>query len=239
MTAVAMRVRATRRFGERAALSDAALEVAIGSVHALVGENGAGKSTLMRIVAGMTRADHGQLELGEEVALARHSVAQAQALGVGMVHQHGMLVPTLSLVDNAMLGREPTRGGLLDRTRAAGELVAAAAILGHTLDPFATAGQLSVGEQQRAELAMVAMRATRLLILDEPTALLAPAEVEALFVMVRSLATRGGAVVLVTHKLDEVARVADEVTVLRGGRTVASWSSTVASIEIARGHGGR
>ena len=110
MTAPALRVRASRRFGDCVALADAALEVAAGTVHALCGENGAGKSTLMRVVYGLERADAGVLELGERVDLARHDVAGAQARGVGMVHQHGMLVPTLTLADNAALGHEPVRG---------------------------------------------------------------------------------------------------------------------------------
>ncbi|MBK9037341.1 MAG: ATP-binding cassette domain-containing protein [Myxococcales bacterium] len=231
---IALRVRASRRFGACVALADGQLEVEAGTVHALVGENGAGKSTLMRIVYGLERADGGELELGERVELARHSVARAQALGVGMVHQHGMLVPTLTLAENAALGHEPMRGGLLDRAGAGRALVAAAAQLGQTLDPDALAGALTVGEQQRAELAMVSARASRLLILDEPTALLTPAEVDALLDMIRARADAGGAVVLVTHKLDEVVRVADEVTVLRGGRTVASWSADVTTAEIAR-----
>lgn len=235
MTAPAVRVRASRRFGAVAALTDAQLTVGAGTVHALVGENGAGKSTLMRVVYGLVRADAGELELGEPIDLARHGVAGAQRRGVGMVHQHGMLVPSLSLVDNAMLGREPTRGlGWLDRAAARRAVIAAGERLGQRLDPDAIAGALSVGEQQRAELALVAERAERLLILDEPTALLAPSEVEQLFAMVRALAAAGGAVVLVTHKLDEVARVADEVTVLRGGRTVATWSASVPIADIAR-----
>ena len=234
MTAPALRVRASRRFGDCVALADAALEVAAGTVHALCGENGAGKSTLMRVVYGLERADAGSLELGDRVELARHDVVGAQARGVGMVHQHGMLVPTLTLADNAALGHEPVRGGRYDRAAAARALVAAAAKLGQRLDPDALAGDLTVGEQQRAELAMVAARSPRLLILDEPTALLTPAEVDALFAMIRARADGGGAVVLVTHKLDEVIRVADEVTVLRGGRTVASWSAEVTAAEIAR-----
>ncbi len=234
MTTPALRVRASVRFGDCVALADGTLEVAAGSVHALVGENGAGKSTLMRIVYGLTRADGGSLELGEAIDLAHHSVAAAQARGVGMVHQHGMLVPTLTLAENAVLGREPLRHGLIDGERAARELIAAGARLGQTLVPTAIAGDLTVGERQRAEIAMVAGRASRLLILDEPTALLTPAEVDALFAMVRQLAATGGAVVLVTHKLDEVARVADEVTVLRAGRSVATWSASIGAHEIAR-----
>ncbi|MEZ4399837.1 MAG: ATP-binding cassette domain-containing protein [Kofleriaceae bacterium] len=235
MTAPILRVRASRRFGERVALADASLEVAAGSVHAVVGENGAGKSTLMKIVYGLVRADHGELEIGgQPLPLAHHSVAQAQALGVGMVHQHGMLVPTLTLAENAALGHEPGRAGWLDRRAAGRALVAAAARLGQTLDPDARAGDLTVGEQQRAELAMVAARASRLLILDEPTALLAPVEVDALLDMLTAIAAGGGAVVLVTHKLDEVVRVAGEITVLRGGRTVAGWSTSVTAAEIAR-----
>jgi ABC-type uncharacterized transport system ATPase subunit len=234
-TEAAVAIRASKRFGAVAALTDAQLTVARGTVHALVGENGAGKSTLARVIYGLVRADGGTLRLGEPIDLARHDVAGAQRRGVGMVHQHGMLVPTLSLVDNAMLGHEPTRwGGRLDRAAARRALVAAGERLGQRLEPDALAGELTIGEQQRAELAIVAERATRLLILDEPTALLAPAEIDALFAMVRALAAAGGAIVLVTHKLDEVARVADEVTVVRGGRTVATWSARVPIADIAR-----
>ncbi|MBE7448357.1 MAG: ATP-binding cassette domain-containing protein [Kofleriaceae bacterium] len=145
----ALVVRASKRFGERVALRDARLEVAPGTVHAVVGENGAGKSTLLRVVYGLCRADAGQLELGAPCDLARHDVARAQALGVGMVHQHGMLVPTLTLAENAALGHERRRRGLLDLDAARAELARSAARLGQTLAPDARAGALSHrGEQQ-------------------------------------------------------------------------------------------
>jgi len=232
--AIAVEVTARKRYGDCVSLDGAHLRVAAGTIHALCGENGAGKSTLVRVVYGLTRADGGTLDLGGPIDLAHHQVATARARGVGMVHQHGMLVPTLTLAENAVLGREPVRAGLLDLDAARRELAAAAARLGETLDPDARAGDLSVGEQQRAEIVMVVARAERLLVLDEPTALLTPGEVTRLFALLRRIAADGGAVVLVTHKLDEVTAIADAITVLRAGRTVAELPGTAAPAEIAR-----
>ena len=230
----ALRVRASKRYGDVAALTDATLEVAAGTVHAVVGENGAGKSTLLKVVYGLVRADAGELVIGERCDLARHDVAAAQARGVGMVHQHGMLVPTLTLAENAALGHERTRAGLVDLAAAGDELAQSARRLGQAIDPAARAGTLSVGEQQRAEVVMVVARARRVLILDEPTALLAPVEVDKLLALLRRVADDGGAVVLVTHKLDEVTAVADAITVLRAGRTVATLGRGAPSREIAK-----
>ncbi len=232
--APAVEVTARKRIGDCVALAGAHLRVEVGTIHALCGENGAGKSTLMRVVYGLTRADAGQLELGGPIDLAHHGVAAARARGVGMVHQHGMLVPTLTLAENAALGREPMRAGLLDLARARRELAEAAARLGEALDPDVRAGALTVGEQQRAEVVMVVARAERLLILDEPTALLTPGEVERLFALLRRVAAGGGAVVLVTHKLDEVTAIADAITVLRAGVTVAELPGSTEPRAIAR-----
>ena len=228
-------VRASKRYGDCVALRDARLEVKGGTVHAVVGENGAGKSTLLKVVYGLVRADAGELTLGgDRVDLARHGVVAAQAKGVGMVHQHGMLVPTLSLAENAALGHERLRHGLLDLAAAERELEAAASALEQPLDGGALAGALTVGEQQRAEIVMAVARARRVLILDEPTALLAPREVDRLLAMLRMIADAGCAVVLVTHKLDEVAAVADAVTVLRAGATVAELPRGTPTQDVAR-----
>lgn len=232
---VALSVRASKRYGEREALRDAHLVVRAGTVHAVVGENGAGKSTLLKIVYGMVRADGGELSLGgARIDLAKHGVVAAQAMGVGMVHQHGMLVPTLTLAENAALGHEPRKVGLLDLGAAERALEQAASKLEQPLDGGARAGALTVGEQQRAEIVMVVARAKKVLILDEPTALLAPREVARLLALLRTIADAGCAVVLVTHKLDEVAAVADAITVLRAGQTVAELPRGTSSSEIAR-----
>jgi simple sugar transport system ATP-binding protein len=250
---LALALTAYKRFGEAVALDGARVAVASGSVHALCGENGAGKSTLMRIAYGLLPADRGELTIGRTSAslrdaarsgeagpldgprpLARHDVAAAQAAGIGMVHQHGMLVPTLTLAENAALGHETARRGLLDLDRARAAVREAGARLGLELPVDAPAGDLTVGEQQRAEIALVAARSPRLLILDEPTALLAPVEVHRLLELLRAIARQGGAVVLVTHKLDEVVAVADAITVLRAGKTVAELPRGTSAEVIAR-----
>ncbi|HVV85209.1 MAG TPA: ATP-binding cassette domain-containing protein, partial [Kofleriaceae bacterium] len=229
---VALAVTAWKRFGDVVALDGAQVRIARGTVHALCGENGAGKSTLMRIAYGLLAADRGTLELDGARPLARHHVHAAQAAGVGMVHQHGMLVPTLTLAENAALGHEG--GPVLDLERARRVMRDAGARLELELPVDRLAGHLTVGEQQRAEIALVASRSPRLLILDEPTALLAPVEVGRLLELLRAIARRGGAVVLVTHKLDEVVAVADAITVLRAGRTVAELPRGTDADAIAR-----
>ncbi len=232
--ALALALTAHKRFGDAVALAGAHVAIARGTVHALCGENGAGKSTLMRIAYGLLAADRGELTIDRPIALARHDVAGAQAAGIGMVHQHGMLVPTLTLAENAALGHEVQRRGLLDLDAARATVRAAGARLELELPVDRLAGDLTVGEQQRAEIALVAARSPRLLILDEPTALLAPVEVGRLLELLRAIARGGGAVVLVTHKLDEVVAVADAITVLRAGRTVAELPRGTAADVIAR-----
>ncbi len=210
----------TRRFGPVVANDDVHLTVRPRSIHALVGENGAGKSTLMKILSGVLAADAGTIAIdGQRVA--RHDVATAQRLGLGMVHQHFMLVEPLTVAENVVLGREPTRRGLLDLRAAA----AAVRDLGRRhdlpIDPEAVVADLSVGERQRVEILKVLFRGARLLVLDEPTAVLTPREVDGLFAMLRRFVAGGATVVLITHKLDEVMAVSDHVTVMRRGRTVA------------------
>jgi simple sugar transport system ATP-binding protein len=221
-----------KRFGPVVAVAGADLRVQRGSVHAVVGENGAGKSTLMKIAFGMVRADAGTMKLaGESVDLKKHEPADAIAHRVGMVHQHFMLVPTLTVAENLVLGAEPVRGPLLDVAAAEARVIALAGRLGIDVDPRARVEDLSVGEQQRVEILRVLYRDAELLILDEPTAVLTPAEVRELFALIRSLVSSGATVVMVTHKLDEVMDIADRVTVMRAGTVVTTLEREQLSAE--------
>ena len=214
-----------KRFGATRALSSASLHVRAGTVHALLGENGAGKSTLMRIAYGMERPDAGTIKVrGATVHL--HSPASAIACGVGMVHQHFTLVPVMSVAENVALGGR----GMLDLRQTIAGLRELSERTGFALDPGARVEQLSVVQQQRVEIAKALMRHARLLVLDEPTAVLPPSESAALLLWLRSFADHGNAVVLITHKLGEALSVSDHVTVLRHGRTVltAPASNTTA-----------
>jgi general nucleoside transport system ATP-binding protein len=221
--APALELRGVRkRFGAVVAVDGVDFEVARGAVHGLVGENGAGKSTLMKIAYGHTRADAGEIRLGgEAIDRRRHSPRLALDRRVGMVHQHFMLVDRLTVIENVVLGREPRRRGLLDLRRAAAELRALGERYGLAVDPHAPVEDLSVGQQQRVEILKALWRGCDVLILDEPTAVLGPGEVEELFSVLRALVASGGAAVLVTHKLDEVLAVAERVSVMRRGSLVA------------------
>ncbi|MEJ7601659.1 MAG: ATP-binding cassette domain-containing protein [Kofleriaceae bacterium] len=214
----------TKRFGTREVLANAELRVVAGTVHALVGENGAGKSTLVKLVAGVLRADAGTLVVhGKPVELAGWDRIAARAAGIGIVQQHGASAGTLTVTENAVLGAEPTRGPWLELGPTAERLVALGRELGMTIDPHVPASQLSLGAAQRAEIVAAMHHGARLLILDEPTAVLAPVEVDGLLATLRTLAASGTTIVIVTHKLDEVRAVADDVTVLREGKTVATF----------------
>lgn len=211
-------------------LRGATITVRPGTVHALVGENGAGKSTLVKILAGILPADRGTLAIDAgSVPLPTWNRRLARAAGVGIVQQHGASAPTLSVVENAMLGLE---GGPLlaldapaDALRRMGEQV------GLPIDPRARAEDLSLGAAQRAEIVAALYHGAKVLILDEPTAVLTPVEVEGLLATLRELAKGGTTIIIVTHKLDEVRTVADDVTVLRGGGTVATFSTTEAPLD--------
>jgi simple sugar transport system ATP-binding protein len=228
-----------KRFGAVQANRGASLEVEQGEIHAIVGENGAGKSTLMRILAGLTPADAGTMEVnGRDVTGWRTS--DAIAAGVGMVHQHFMLVPTLTVAENVVLGREPTRGAAIDMARAVSEVNEVAAKYGLRVDATRTVGELSVGEAQRVEILKTLFRGAKLLILDEPTAVLSPPEVQDLWRVLRALKAGGGTIVLITHKLDEVIEVSDRITVMRRGETVERRvSSGTTTAEIAKAMVGR
>jgi len=228
-----------KRFGAVEAIRDATLEVAPGEIHALVGENGAGKSTLMRILAGLFPPDSGTVELtGRDVT--GWSAAQAIRASVGMVHQHFMLVPLLTITENVILGREPRRGLAIDMARAQREVAEAAERNGFQMNVRACVRDLSVGEQQRVEILKTLVRGARILILDEPTAVLSPPEVQELWRVLRALKATGGTIILITHKLDEVTEISDTITVMRAGRTVARFPTAGASAQsIARAMVGR
>jgi ABC-type uncharacterized transport system ATPase subunit len=208
-----------KTFGPVVANRGASLRVAPGEIHALVGENGAGKSTLMRVLAGMYAPDAGTVAVGGRTVTG-WSTADAIAAGVGMVHQHFMLVPTLSVAENLVLGMEPTRGGQLDLRRAVEEVRALVERTGLRIDPERQVADLSVGEAQRVEILKTLFRGARVLVLDEPTAVLSPPEVDELWGVLRTLRAGGGTVVIITHKLDEVMEISDAITVMRHGKTV-------------------
>jgi len=213
-----------KSFGPVHANRGAQLEVAGGEIHALVGENGAGKSTLMRVLAGMYAPNAGRMFVdGRDVT--GWSTSDAIAAGVGMVHQHFMLVPTLTVAENVMLGSELTRGPSLDRSAAIAAVKELSERTGLAVPPDALVSDLSVGQAQRVEILKTLYRGAKILILDEPTAVLSPPEVRELWDVLRSLRKAGGTIVLITHKLDEVIDVSDAITVMRRGATVARMAT--------------
>lgn len=210
----------SKAFGPVRANQNVSLTVAAGSIHGIVGENGAGKSTLMSILYGFYEADSGEIRVrGERRAI--RSPGDAIAAGIGMVHQHFMLVETLSVVENVVLGAEG--GALLGRglARARAELARLSQEYGLAIDPEAIVGELSVGLQQRVEILKALYRGAEILILDEPTAVLTPAEADQLFELLRALKAQGKTVILITHKLREIMAVTDRVSVMRRGEMVA------------------
>jgi len=209
----------SKRFGATQALRGASLELEPGSIHALLGENGAGKTTLVRALYGQVAPDAGEIAVdGRPVTIA--SPRQALALGIALVHQHSMLVPALSVAENVVLGERGS--ALLPRARLHAEAAAVLARHGVEVEPGALAESLAVGEMQRVEIARALARGARVLVLDEPTAVLAPSEVSALLRLLVELRERGMSIVLISHKLEEITAVCDRVTVLRAGETVAS-----------------
>jgi general nucleoside transport system ATP-binding protein len=226
--AVAMRG-ITKRFPGVLANDAVDFEAAPGEVHALLGENGAGKSTLSNILTGLYRPDEGDVFLyGEPVHF--HSPRDALDAGIGMVHQHFRLVPTFTVAENIVLGEHGDDAGVIVNPRSIERRVVE---LGKrysvAVDPRARIWQLSVGEQQRVEILKALYREARILILDEPTAVLTPQESESLFVTLRAMAAEGRTVIFISHKLNEVKAVSDRVTVLRGGRNVATLPTAQAS----------
>jgi simple sugar transport system ATP-binding protein len=220
----------SKRYGTCVANNDVNLLFPAGTIHGLVGENGAGKSTLCKTLFGLVRPDAGQVLVDGQPVLLR-GPRDAMARGVGMVHQHFMLVPTLTVAENTVLGAEPTRRGLLDLTRAEQDVQDISQRFGLAVDPRARVQDLPVGVQQRVEILKVLHRGARTLILDEPTAVLTPAEVDRLFDVLKSLRSQGWSVLLVTHKLPEVLALCDAVTVMRAGRTVAQEPLAGATVD--------
>jgi general nucleoside transport system ATP-binding protein len=190
-----------------------------GEIVALLGENGAGKSTLMNVAYGLLAADSGEILVDGKPVRIR-TPRDAIELGIGMVHQHFMLVEPLSVTENIILGHEPAHLGILDRAKARARVTELSAQYGLKVEPDAVVGQLSVGMQQRVEILKALFQGARILILDEPTAVLTPQEVRELFGVIRSLVGSGLSVLLITHKLDEVMGSADRVVVMRDGRVV-------------------
>ncbi|MDQ1245923.1 MAG: ral nucleoside transport system ATP-binding protein [Actinomycetota bacterium] len=223
----------TKKFPGVVANSDVNLIVRRGTVHAIVGENGAGKSTLMKTLYGMHKPEEGTIGIdGEIVTLA--SPADAISLGIGMVHQHFQLADNLTVLENVVLGDEPTRAGWLDFKAARTRINEIAEQYGLEVDPDVLVEELGVGDRQRVEILKVLYRGARTLILDEPTAVLVPQEVDELFDALRELKDEGLAIIFISHKLDEVLKVADEITVIRRGTTVASvLPSQVTSKQLA------
>ena len=213
-----------KRFPGVIANKDVSMKVAAGTVHALVGENGAGKSTVMKILYGMQHPDSGEILVnGKSVNLKNPN--DAIELGIGMVHQHFMLADNFTVLENIILGAEPKHRASIDFKAAREKIVEMSQAYGLDVDPDILVEELGVGQRQRVEILKVLFRGANILIFDEPTAVLVPQEVDDLFEALKGLRAKGMAVIFISHKLDEVLRVADDVTVVRQGSTVAEVKS--------------
>src|SRR5437763_8874188 len=223
----------TKRFGSLVANDGISLSVSPGQVHALLGENGAGKSTLMNVLYGLLQPAEGEILLeGKKVQFT--SPKDAIAAGIGMVHQHFMLVPVFTVAENVTLGMEETRpSGLLDRRRTRRDVHELSRRYGLDIDPDALVENLPVGIQQRVEIVKALVRNAKVLILDEPTAVLTPAETEDLFRIIRQLKDGGTSIVFISHKLREVQAIADTITVLRRGAVAGDKPPTATEDELA------
>jgi ABC-type uncharacterized transport system ATPase subunit len=226
----------TKRFPGVLANDGIDLSVAPGEIHALLGENGAGKSTLMNVLYGLYRPDEGEV-LVDGKAVQFSGPGDAIAAGIGMVHQHFMLIPVFSVTDNIMLGVESTTGPLLalDRGKARRRIVELSEEHGLRVDPDAVIEDLPVGVRQRVEILKTLYRHSSLLVLDEPSAVLTPQEIDDLFEVMRSLARAGTSIIFITHKLNEVLVIADRITVLRRGKVVGTTTpAATGEAELAR-----
>jgi ABC-type uncharacterized transport system ATPase subunit len=213
----------TVRFGRVVANDRVSFGLEQGEIHALLGENGAGKTTLMRVLAGLIQPDDGQLFVhGEPTRFS--SVADSAAAGIGMVHQHFMLVSTMTVAENVALGLRSAGRVFPNIARVGRELRALSELHGLALDPDARVSDLSIGQQQRVEILKTLYRGARILILDEPTAVLTPGETDSLLALLRSLTEQGTSIVFISHKLREIRAIADRVTVLRQGRSIGTYS---------------
>ncbi len=224
----------TKRFGAVLANDRVSVKVAPGTIHSIVGENGAGKSTAMRIAYGFYTADSGEILINGQVQEIR-TPHDAIANGIGMVHQHFMLVETMTVAENIVLGSEPGNAASLDLKKAADEIRKISGEFKLTVDPNATVENLSVGQQQRVELLKALYRHAEILILDEPTAVLTPQEVEEFFAILRGMREQGKTIIIITHKLSEVLAISDNVTVMRDGKVVGDVkTSETNAAELAR-----
>src|SRR6266542_6321363 len=218
----------TKRFPGVVAGDRIDFDVRVGEVHTLFGENGAGKSTLMRVLYGLYKPDEGEIRMnGEPVTIT--SPADAIKHGIGMIHQHFLLVNTLTVAENVALGLRASRGPLTRLRAVTGRIRELSERYGLEVDPQAVIWQLSVGERQRVEIIKALYRNASLLILDEPTAVLTPQEVDDLFLVLRQMVADGRGLVFISHKIREVMALSDRVTVLRNGRlvgTVMAWDVT-------------
>ncbi|MER9934150.1 ABC transporter ATP-binding protein [Mesorhizobium sp. M0088] len=229
-----------RSFGDKIALAHVDLAVEAGEVHVICGENGAGKSTLMNILAGILRPDAGEMRLNGTL-IGFQDPRDADRAGIGMVHQHFKLVPSMSVAENLFLNRQPRHLGLVTNRRAMRER-AQGLITRYRfdLDPDAQVARLSVGQRQRVEILKALVFDARILILDEPTAVLTPREVEELLAIIKGLRARGRTILFITHKLNEVKAVSDRVTVLRHGRSISTRPTAgLSEADIARDMVGR
>ncbi|HET8716757.1 MAG TPA: ABC transporter ATP-binding protein [Nocardioidaceae bacterium] len=223
----------TKRFGSFVANDDISLTIEPGQIHCLLGENGAGKSTLMNMLYGLLEPSAGEVLLdGEPVSFA--SPGDAIAAGIGMVHQHFMLIPVFTVAENVMLGREQTRTlGVLDRDRAAQVVRDLSREYRLAVDPDSLVESLPVGVQQRVEIIKALANHAKVLILDEPTAVLTPQEIDELMEIMRSLKQQGTSIVFITHKLREVKAIGDTITVIRRGKVVGSASPDTSEEDLA------
>ncbi len=223
----------TKRFGQLVANNSINLVVQSGEIHALLGENGAGKSTLMNVLYGLYQADEGEILLDDQVQKFA-GPGDAMAAGIGMVHQHFMLIPVFTVAENVALGNEPTSAlGTLNLAEARKRVVEISDRFGFNVDPDALVEDLPVGVQQRVEIIKALSRDAKVLVLDEPTAVLTPQETDELMAIMRQLAKSGTSIVFITHKLREVKEVADKITVIRLGQVVGDASPEASTSELA------
>lgn len=223
-----------KSFGNVQANKDVELLVRRGSIHALVGENGAGKTTLMKILFGLERQDAGEIIYGNQ-KVKINSPQQAMRLGIGMVHQHFMQVPSLTVAENVVLGQEPRRGLKLDLSAARQLVREVSTRYGLAVDPDAKVRDLPVGIQQRVEIIKALSQGAELLILDEPTAVLTPQETEELFQVLKNMARQDKTIIFISHKLKEVLTISDSITIMRAGQVVANLeTASTSEEEIAR-----
>lgn len=229
----------TKRFGPLVANDHIDLTIAEGRVHALLGENGAGKSTLMNVLYGLHQPDEGEILIDGKPVVFK-GPGDAVAAGIGMVHQHFMLIPVFTVAESIALGYEPTgAAGLIDVAKARETVREVSARFGFDLDPDAKIGDLPVGAQQRVEIVKALSREAKVLILDEPTAVLTPQETDELMAIMRQLADSGTSIVFITHKLREVRAVSDDITVIRRGAVVGTASPSDSENELANKMVGR